>query len=278
MSTPKLMTPLAAAAYCVAALLFAPPCSAAPRHFAANGNFDAGGGFVPGAYGFDLADVGDAESLDLLPDGVLGLVWLGACDGADARFRLAVAAVIDHPKLFGFYLIDDPDPSGVWRRRCPAENLRAESDWIHARRSGAATFIALMNVGDAANPAFDATLRPENSHVDLFGVAPYPCRRDWRDCDVAMVGRFAEAARRAGVPDGAVVPVYQTFGGGEWRAEGGGYRPPEPAEMERIIAEWRRFAPAPAFDFAYSWGSQRADAALSMSAGLQGVFKRHNAD
>jgi hypothetical protein len=250
----------------------------APRHFAVNGNFDPGGRFVPRDYGFNLADVSSAEVLDSLPRDVMGLMWIGACDGADARFRGLVESVIDHPKLFGFYLMDDPDPSGRWRRPCKAEGLRAESDWIHARRAGIVTFIALMNIGTSAAPDFDLSLGPDNSHVDLFGIAPYPCRRDWPECDFAMIGRFVEAGRRIGISDAAVVPIYQTFGGGEWRSEGGGYRLPDPAELRRILDLWRERIAHPVFDYAYSWGTQKSDKALATSAPLLDVLKRHNGE
>jgi hypothetical protein len=252
------------------------PSATAPRHFAVNSNFDAAGRFVPRAYGFNIADVSSAESLDGLPDGVLGLVWVGLCGGANAPFRALVDSVIHHPKLFGFYLMDDPDPSGRWNPRCRGEDLRAESDWIHARRASAVTFIALMNAGDDAAPAFDPALRPENSHVDLFGVAPYPCRRKWQECDYAMIGHFVEAARRIGIQDQSVVPIYQTFGGGSWSAAGGGYRLPEAWELRRIIEIWRNLISAPVFDYAYSWGTQRSDASLATSTPLLEVFAQQN--
>jgi len=250
--------------------------SNAPRHFAVNENFDGAGRFAPLAYGFNIADVSSAESLNGLPDGVLGLMWVGQCGGADGPFRALVESVIHHPKLFGFYLMDDPDPSGRWRPRCRGEDLRAEVDWIHARRANAVTFIALMNVGDDAAPAFDPALRPENSHVDLFGVAPYPCRRNWQECDFAMIGHFVEAARRVGIPDSSVVPIYQTFGGGAWSAAGGGYRLPEAWELRRIVEIWSKLISTPVFDYAYSWGSQRSDMALGTSAPLLEVLGQHN--
>ena len=89
--------------------------------------------------GFDLADVSSRRELDLLPDGVAGLMWVGLCSGVTAQFKALVGAVIDHPKVFGFYLIDDPDPTGIWRRQCKASDLRAEADWIHQRRPNAIT-------------------------------------------------------------------------------------------------------------------------------------------
>jgi hypothetical protein len=278
----RLTTAMAAAALCATAAFCAPPALAQEKafppahHFAVNGNFDSTGRFAPRAYGFDIADVAGAEALDGLPAGVLGMVWVGSCNGDDTRFRALVNSTIDRPNLFGFYLMDDPDPQGRWRQRCRPEDLRAEADFIHARRAEARTFVALMNVGDARTPAFDPALGPDSTHVDLFGIAPYPCRRDWRDCDYAMIGRFVGAARRIGIGDKAIVPVYQTFGGGDWQAEGGGYRLPTEIELRRMLEVWRETIPAPVFDYAYSWGSQKSDFSLASSGALREVFRRRN--
>src|ERR1700719_4380212 len=88
------------------------PNPAQTRHFASNGNFGAIGQFAPAAAGFDLADVSSRQQLAHLPDGVMGLVWIGECSGVTQHFKDVVNAVADHPKLFGFYLVDDPDPTG----------------------------------------------------------------------------------------------------------------------------------------------------------------------
>jgi hypothetical protein len=248
-----------------------------PRHYAPNGNFDQRGEFTPGTVGFDLADVSNAAALDRLPANVMGLVWVGRCKGADAGFRELVLSVIDHPKTFGFYLMDDPDPSGRWKEPCRPEALREEADWIHARRGDALTYVALMNIGSSLAPAYDASLGPEKTHVDLFGVAPYPCRVEWPQCRYEMIGPFVEAAKKAGVPLSAIVPTYQTFGGGGWRTDtGGAFRMPEPEEMQRILTIWSEKVPSPVFDGVYSWGAQRGDVALSASLSLQTVLKGHN--
>ncbi len=247
-------------------------------HFASNANFDEAGRFAPKDFGFNIADVSSAEMLDALPDGVFGMIWVGRCEGPDARFQETVNSVIQHPKLFAFYLADDPDPSGRWRKTCPPANLRAESDWIHERRPDALTFVALMNLGDEAEPRFHPDLRPQITQVDLFGVSPYPCRRDWPKCDFTMVDRFVDAALKAGIPNSAIVPVYQTFGGGRWTANGGGYRMPDAAELREMILAWRKRTPNPRFDYAYSWGSQNGDIALSGSSALRDVLKEFNAN
>jgi hypothetical protein len=246
-------------------------------HLAANGNFAANGEFLPGKVGFDLADVSNRGQLDRLPDGVKGLVWMGLCAGADKIFVEFARTVIDHPKLFGFYLMDDPDPTGGWRPSCKASDLRAESDWIHARRRDAMTFVALMNLGSWAAPDYGGEYAPEKSHVDLFGVSPYPCRANWPQCDYGMIDRFVAAAARAGIPLARVVPIYQAFGGGGWRADSAGqFRLPSPTEMEVMFERWRQLTPAPVFDYVYSWGVQKGDDSLIGSAPLQEVFAAHN--
>jgi hypothetical protein len=248
------------------------------RHYAANGNFDSASNFAPARAGFDVADVSTPQQLDDLPPGVLGLVWIGRCAGADDAFRSQIETFASHPRVFGFYLMDDPDPSGRYRPVCAGANLRAEADWIRSHVSGARTFIALMNIGDSRHPAFSEDYAPAQSHVDLFGVAPYPCRVRSKNCDYDMIGRFVRAARAAGYQTTNIVPTYQTFGGGTWRpADGGGdYRLPNAAEMEVMFQEWRSLVDAPEMDFAYSWGRQRDDEALESAPELQQAFLRHN--
>lgn len=253
------------------------PSPAHTRHFASNGNSGATSKFFPAAAGFDLADVSSRQQLASLPDGVMGLVWIGECSGVTPHFQDIVNAVVDHPKLFGFYLMDDPDPTGRWRPLCKASDLKVESDWIHERRRDALTFILLINLGSSTAPAFSAEYAPDNSHVDLFGVAPYPCRVSWAVCELDMIDRFIAAALHSGIPLSRITPTYQAFGGGTWSSDGGGgYRMPTAAEMSSMLERWGQLVPNPVFDYAYSWGVQRSDTALGQSAELQNVFRQHN--
>src|ERR1700704_1213802 len=108
-----------AAALAVAACSDGPPPAASPSwpdtklHYTPNGNFSSSGQYMPGTAGFNLADVKayNKGGLDSLPDGVRGLVWLGDCRGATASFRATVRAYKNDPKLFGFYIMDEPVPS-----------------------------------------------------------------------------------------------------------------------------------------------------------------------
>ena len=270
---------LALAIVCGVGATFAARAAQRPRvlHFAANENFDASGAFLPSSAGFNLADVSSRRELDLLPRGAMGLMWVGLCEGVTAKFKAVVRPVINHPKTFGFYLIDDPDPSGRWRAQCNPSDLRAESDWIHRHRPAAMTFVALMNVGSSASPSFSSVYRPNVSHIDLFGISPYPCRTGSSECDYNMIDRFLRSSRDAGIPLDRIVPTFQSFGGGEWRTDSGdAYRLPTPFELKVMLERWNKLAPAPVFDYAYSWGSQRSDVSLAASAGLKAVFVQHN--
>jgi hypothetical protein len=241
-------------------------------HYAANGNLDSVG-LRPQALGFDLADVATRAELDALPAGVKGLVYLGLCAGADASFRARVDAFAGDQRLYGFYLLDEPDPA-----TCPAANLAAESAYIHARQPGIRTFLLVQNLASSKNPSFAGGYDRTNTGVDLFGISPYPCRSELHGCDYPMIGRYVAAAERAGIPASAIVPVYQAFGGGSWVDDGGGqYLLPTAAEASRMITEWSKIIPHPPFDYAYSWGGQRGDDALgTASAALQQVFASHN--
>jgi len=251
-------------------------------HYAPNGNFSKDGHYLPGQAGFNLADVNSPAQLESLPDGVKGLVWIGQCGGADAKFVDAVKPYLGSKKLFGFFLMDDPDPrpiSGAALRAayCPASNMKAESDWIHDHAPRAKTFVVLMNLTSRLVPTFGETYAPANSHIDLFGIDPYPCRTELGGCDVAMIERYVKAAEAAGIPRARMVPIYQAFGGGDWKNESGGqYTMPTAIQLREMLTSWHQLIAAPQFDFAYSWGSQRSDMALEDSRDLKEAFLSRN--
>ncbi len=233
---------------------------------------DGSGNFTPAAYGFNLADVSSADEASALPAGVKGMIYLGLCNGADANFVAAVQPFAGNPKVFGFYLADEPDPAS-----CPAANLRAESNYVHSHDPGAVTFIVLMNMSATSSPTYQNTYNPANSGVDLYGLDPYPCRTELGGCAFGWIPLAVSAARSAGVPLSAIVPVYQAFGGGSWADDGGGrYLMPTAAQETQILQAWSAAVPAPRFDYAYSWGSQNGDTALSMSPAVTQVFAAHN--
>lgn len=266
--------------------LRAAPPSGADRtsglHYAPNGNFDHAGNFLPARYGFNVADIHEARRLKELPDGVRALVWIGQCDGVSKKFLAAVSPFLGDRKVFGFYLMDDPDPrprlsGGRLSAPCRAESLKEESDWLHEHMPGTQTVIVLMNLGTGRDPSYANGYDAANSHVDLFGLAAYPCRTDWKGCDYDVINRYMAAGESAGVPRRQIIPIYQAFGGGRWKTdEGGSYILPTPEQETEILDRWRTLIPAPVLDMAYSWGSQRGDAALQNAPSLQEVFSNHN--
>jgi hypothetical protein len=47
--------------------------------------------------------------------------------------------------------------------------------------------------------------------------------------------------------------------------------------MQGLLAEWDRWIARPAFDYAYSWGTQRGDRALENAPELKALMSVHNA-
>lgn len=240
-------------------------------HFSPNANWN-GSTYVPGSDGFNLADVSSSSQLASLPSGTKAFVWVGMCNGADSTFTSAVQPYAGDSRVFGFYLMDVPQPS-----TCPAANLKAESDWIHANVPGSITFIILPNQSAWSTPNYQNTYNPSNSGIDNYGIDPYPCRTENNGCNDSWISLAVQAAESSGVPRSAIVPVYQAFGGGNWVDDAGGkYVLPTQAQETQLLSDWAQVVPSPAFDYAYSWGSQNADTALGQSSELQAVFYSHN--
>ncbi len=248
------------------------PSSRTGLHYAPNGDF-SGNTYLLGAYGFNLADVGDVSQANALPAGDKGLVYLGLCTGVTGAFTTAVRPYVGNQKVFGFYLMDEPNPSS-----CTATNLKAESDWIHANDPGTKTFIIEENLSSTDHPTYMGGFNPANSDIDLYGLDPYPCRSELGNaCHYQWIGLAVNAAEADGIPLADIVPVYQTFGGGTETDDGGGsYSLPVPSQEAQILRTWGSLVPTPVFDYAYSWGSQHQDASMSGSGGLQGIFRMHN--
>ncbi|MER8578349.1 hypothetical protein NKG95_06320 [Mesorhizobium sp. M1423] len=226
--------------------------------------------------GFNLADVSSVDQLNALPDGTKGLVYLNETDGATSSFIDKVTPFIGNPKLFGFFLVDEPDPTGQWGTYASAANLKAESDWIHSNVPDAKTYITMMSLGTSANPDFSNTYNPANTGIDYYGVDVYPVRTDGA-IDYNMIDKFVAAAQASGIPTSQIIPGYQTFGGGDYNTDmGGKYVVPTATQMETMMDHWAKLVPSPAFDYAYAWGSQRGDTALESSSELQAVFREHN--
>lgn len=170
--------------------------------------------------------------------------------------------------------MDEPNPSS-----CTRAHLRAESDWIHLQDPGDKTFIVLLNLGATSAPTYANSYNPTNTHIDLFGLDPYPCRTELGDtCNDPWAGLAVTAAENEGVPLVDIVPVFQAFGGGTYRNDGSGHYWLPPATQETaLLSTWDGLVASPVFDYAYSWGVQSHDMALFGSAALQSVFATHNA-
>ncbi|WP_314957502.1 calcium-binding protein [Bradyrhizobium cosmicum] len=249
----------------------------ATLHYAAGGGLDSQGNFAPAEAGFNLADVQYVDQVNALPDGVQGLVWLDQYQGVTQEFIDQVTPFLNNPKVFGFYLVDEPDLTGEWGPQASAADLMAESDWIHQNDPGAKTFTVLMNTGSSDDPNYMNTYNAENTHIDYFGLDWYPVWSDRLDVDLSTIDKYVSAAEQAGIPLDSIVPVYQAFGGGGWSTETGSQVVmPTAAQEQAMIDHWADLVPNPAFDYAYAWGSQNGDTALESSPELQQVFLAHN--
>ncbi|MER8799262.1 calcium-binding protein [Mesorhizobium sp. M0998] len=227
--------------------------------------------------GFNLADVQYASQVDALPDGMKGLVYLNEHEGVTSSFIEKMTPFLGNPNVFGFYLVDEPDPTGRWGTYATAENLKAESDWIHEHFPGAKTFVTMMNMGSPTNPDFTNTYNPANTHIDYFGIDPYPVRTGTDTVDYDMIDRAVAAAVKSGIPISNIVPVFQAFGGGNWETSDGGRQVmPTTEQMQTMMDHWAKLVPSPAFDYTYKWGTQNGDTALESSSELQAVFREHN--
>lgn len=244
-----------------------------PLHYAANGNFTPAHRYTPRRFGFTLADVSTRAQLRGMPSGVKALVYLGLCTGVDRQFIARARPFIRRPRVFGFYLIDEPDP-----QTCPPATLKQESAWVHRYAPGKRTFVLVRNLATSSQPSYVGGYTHQNSGVDLFGVDPYPCRSELHGCNLGMVTAYVRAAEASGIPRSRMVPVYQAFGGGEWQDDGGGHFVlPTPKQARALLRRWATLVPHPVFDFVYSWGQQRGDRSLATaSPRLRRVFADHN--
>jgi hypothetical protein len=258
--------------------------------------------------GFDLFDVaGDATdpervnvAVDSLPEGVRALVWVGNLDNAPpgsacpapafswGRFTAQVDALESNPRVYGYYLADEPHPGA-----CPgaAADIKARADYIHATAPGQTAFIVVQDgsAGCGADLGCEyRALQPARTDVDLIGLDPYPCHYD-RDgnpapCDEALISGRVEAALANGVPARSIVPLFQVFGQ-HGRKDGatGYYRMPSADELSAILRSWSTLVPDPAFDYFYTFGVQCSSAscpapqAIVNSPSIWQVVRAHNA-
>ncbi|MFC5744164.1 hypothetical protein [Actinomadura rugatobispora] len=231
--------------------------------------------------GYDLVDVKpDAASVAGVPDGMRAMLWVGnfTCEDFELSFEEFAAAVrrlARHPKVYGWYLSDEPNP-----RECPdiAGEIRRRADLVEREAPGQISFISLTDWPMR-------TLTPARVNVDLVGLDPYPCKGSARTgarCDIGAIDRMVRMADRAGIPRKAVVPVYQTFGQSCSRGDKQYWLPTE-EQMREILRRWDRLVPNPPMDIAYSWGHQGrwacptlADATGGAHPDLQSIMRARN--
>ena len=225
------------------------------------------GSTAPKALGYDLFDTSES-GLASLPSGVLGLVWLGQkCPTpADATFKAAIDRMSKNPKVFGYYLSDEPHIAS-----CPGgpAALKSRADYVRAKNANQWTFIVLSKQADVY------PFRPAASHVHLVGFDPYPCSTANPSCDLRKIAERVGWADAAGIERWRVVPVFQAFG--QENLSSHYYNLPTASQERAMLAEWAKFAPYPVFDYTYTWGNQSSsNPTLVNSTALQGVFKAHN--
>jgi hypothetical protein len=252
-----------------------PPVSTAPVRLAAGTivthhlitHLD--GSTTPASLGFDVFDVGPTpELINALPAGVRAMVWLGQkCPTPiDDAFRTRVRALAANPKVYGYYLSDEPHISSC--PRGPAA-LRSRADYIRNITGGRQkSFVVLEDRPDMR------AFRPYVTHVNLVGIDPYPCSIA-NGCVLSKINSRVNAALAVGIPRAKLVPVYQAFGQ-SLSSEERYYKLPSPAQLQAIIDRWHKLLPTPQLDYAYSWGHQgMSNPTLIDRPLLQAVFARH---
>lgn len=258
-------------------------------HFVANVGEQIG---AVQALGFNLIDTGpDPTTINALPSGVRALVWLGTLDNHDCghpgytytAFTDAVDRLVADPKVFGYFLADEPHP-----KDCPAAaaDLRQRADYIHAHDPTHRSFVVVLDGSNQCGGTYGcefAALAPAKTHVDLIGLDPYPCNTGnaGAGCTYQKIDDTVHHAEQNGVPAEAIVPVFQTFG--QACTGSAYYRLPSTAELRTMLSHWAALVRHPVFDYAYGWEHQdSACPTLSDANGLNGypdlqaVVAQHN--
>jgi hypothetical protein len=181
------------------------------------------------------------------------LLWVGNVQCGDfeldlREFKDAVQRFGHNPRVYGWYLSDEPDP-----RSCPevAGELRLRADYIRRHAPGQVSFVSLTDF--PMRP-----VAPDRIHADLYGVNPYPCRGSAvtrARCNFAAMEQMVKMADTAGIPRSRIAPVLQTFGQSCSDGERE-YWLPTREQFREILAQWDRLVPRPRLEVSYSWGRQ----------------------
>ena len=268
-----------------AAPLASSPATAAPTgptlHYASNTHDDRPAAAKVGFNLFDLPP--DKVAIDALGPGQQALVWLGNLDNTNCtpgysyeKFTAAVDKLAGDRKVFGYYISDEPHPSV-----CPGavEHIRERADYIRSKDPVQRSFIVVLDAGKECKGNFGceyATLRPEQTHVDLFGIDPFICSIA-KGCDFGRIDRTVGLAEAKGIPRAAMVPVIQVFGQTCNTQQTHYYKLPSVEELNQALGHWDAVLPHPQFDFAYTWASEGpACPALDKAPDLQSIVRARN--
>jgi calcineurin-like phosphoesterase family protein len=214
------------------------------------------------SYGWNLLDVSSRSAADRLPPKTRGLVWFGdyhnsSCtwEVSDAELRRDVREMARDPKVFGYFISDEPDPTAC--PGAPAQH-RARTRLIHALSPGKPTVLLVdSNSGRA-------TLKqiPEwAGTADLFALDPYPCYRG-KPCNFDWIDKVIRAADKAGL---SYWGVAQAFADSTWRW-------PTKAEERHMVSQWAASRQSGYMTFAWRWSGHT----LAKQPALLGVLKKFN--
>jgi len=250
-------------------------------HYASNTHDNRRGASKVGFNLFDMQP--DKAAIDALGPGQLALVWLGNLDNTNCtpgfsydRFTAAVDKLAGDRKVFGYYISDEPHPSV-----CPGavEHIRQRADYIRAKDPAQKSFIVVLDAGKECKGNFGceyAAMRPEQTHVDLFGIDPFICSIS-KGCDFGRIDRTVGLAEEKGIPRAAMVPVIQVFGQTCNTQQSHWYKLPTADELTQALQHWDSAVPHPQFDFAYTWASEGpACPALDKAPELQTILHARN--
>jgi hypothetical protein len=170
------------------------------------------------------------SELQPLPAGTHALIWLGGYDAETCRFASDDAEVTDwfaryalagDPRVVGYFVADEPNAD----HRCPAapDQVRQRSTLVRSLDPDLRRF-TLANIDD---PQQFAAFRDA---ADVLSTDPYPCAAAVPDCDWSLIPSYIAALRGAGVT--RYMGMVQAFSGGDWRW-------PTPADLRRMLDQWR---------------------------------------
>jgi len=214
--------------------------SAPPYRFMINSDM---GGQAAAGYGYNLLDVGSAAEADDLPAGTQGLIWVGdynnsSCsfEQSDATVRATATAGVNDPKVFGYYISDEPDPFA-----CPNayNDHRARSNLIHSIDPGHKTLILIDS--NSAQQTLDQIPRWAGT-ADLFALDPYPCYQG-EACNYGWIDQVIAAANSAGINYWGVAQAFQDP---IWRW-------PTVAELNHMLGQWAASKETGIMTFAWTW-------------------------